>query len=58
MTKHIACGNIVEGCAFMASARTEEELIQQVAQHAAQSLGVKQVTPELAAKVRAAIETR
>ena len=58
MTKHIACGDIVEGCAFMASARTEEELMQQVAQHAAQSHGVKEVTPELAAKVKAAIETR
>jgi predicted small metal-binding protein len=58
MTKHIACGNIVEGCAFMASARTEEELMQQVAQHAAQSHGVQQVTPELAEKVKAAIETR
>jgi len=29
-----------------------------VAQHAAQSHGVKEVTPELAAKVRNAIETR
>ena len=58
MTKHIACGDIVGGCAFRASARTEEELIQQVAQHAAQSHGVKEVTPELAAKVKAAIETR
>jgi len=50
MTKHIACGDIVEGCAFRASARTEEELIQQVAQHAAQSHGIKEVTPELAEK--------
>jgi predicted small metal-binding protein len=58
MTKHIACGDVVEGCEFRASARTEEELIQQVAQHAAQSHGVKEVTPELAQKVKAAIETR
>jgi len=41
-----------------ASARTEEELIQQVAQHAAQSHGIKEVTPELAEKVKSAIETR
>ena len=58
MTKHIACGDFVEGCAFRASARTEEELIQQVAQHAAQSHGIKEVTPELAEKVKSAIETR
>ena len=58
MTKHIACGDVVEGCEFRASARTEEELVRQVAQHAAQSHGVKEVTPELAAKIKSAIETR
>jgi predicted small metal-binding protein len=58
MTKHIACGDIVDGCPFEANASTEDELIRKVAQHAAQSHGVKEVTPELAAKVKAAIETR
>jgi predicted small metal-binding protein len=58
MTKHISCGDVVEGCAFMASARTEEELMKEVAQHAAQQHGVKEVTPELAAKLKAAIQTR
>jgi len=58
MTKHIACGDVVEGCEFMASAATEEALLKQVAQHAAQAHGVKEVTPELAAKVKAAIQTR
>jgi predicted small metal-binding protein len=58
MTKHIACGDVVEGCDFEASAPTEEELFRQVSQHAAQQHGVKQVTPELAAKVKAAIQNR
>jgi predicted small metal-binding protein len=58
MTKHIACGDIVEGCPFEASAPTEEELVKQVSQHAAQQHGVKDVTPQLAAKVKAAIQTR
>jgi predicted small metal-binding protein len=58
MTKHIACGDVVEGCPFEASASTEDELVQKVAQHAAQKHGLKNVTPELAAKVKAAIETR
>lgn len=58
MTKHISCGDVVEGCAFEASAPTEEELVKQVSQHAAQKHGVKEVTPELAAKVKAAIQTR
>jgi predicted small metal-binding protein len=58
MEKQIACGDVVAGCAFTASAATEEELVQKVAQHAAQEHGVKEVTPELAAKVKAAIQTR
>ena len=58
MSKHIACGDVVEGCAFQASAPTEEELMKQVSQHAAQTHGVKEVTPELAAKVKSAIQTR
>ena len=58
MTKHIACSDVVEGCSFSASAPTEEELIQKVVDHAAQGHGVAQVTPELAAKVKAAIQSR
>ena len=38
-----------------ASADTEEELTDKVAAHAAQDHGVPEVTPELAAKIKAAI---
>ena len=58
MTKHIACGDVVEGCSFKASAETEEELVKQVAAHAGKEHGVQEVTPELAARVKSAIETR
>lgn len=58
MAKQMACGAIVPGCAWEASAATEEELMKQVAAHAAEAHGVKEVTPELAAQVRAAIRTR
>jgi predicted small metal-binding protein len=58
MTKHIACHDVVQGCAFEASAATEEELVKQVTAHAAKDHGVTQVTPELAAKVKAAIQSR
>jgi predicted small metal-binding protein len=57
MKKHIACGNVVPGCSFTASADTEEELMRQVAEHAAHAHGVTEVTPELAAKVRVAIHS-
>jgi predicted small metal-binding protein len=57
-TKHIACAAIVPDCSFTASAETEEELLQKVAAHAARDHGITEVTPELAAKVRAVIESR
>ncbi len=58
MTKHIACNDVVKGCAFTASSPSEEELLKQVTAHAAEAHGVKEVTPELAAKVKAAIHSR
>ena len=56
--KHIACGHVVPGCDFKASAATEEDLLKQVAAHAAAAHGVTDVTPDLAVKLKAAIETR
>jgi len=58
MTKRIACADIVPGCTFTADAPTEEALIEQVVAHAARDHGVSQMTPELAAKVKAAIKSR
>ena len=52
MTKQIACSDVVPGCAFTASAPTNEELLKKVEDHAAQEHRVKEVTPELAAKVK------
>ena len=54
--KHITC--VVNGCDFEASAPTEDELMKKVAVHAAHDHGLKEVSPELAAKVKAAIQTR
>ena len=54
-TKRIACNDVVPGCGFTASAETEDQLIEQVVAHARHDHGVTEVTPELAAKVKAAI---
>ena len=56
--KYIACAEIVPDCSFTASAATEEELVKKVAAHAAQHHGITEVTPELTAKVKAAIKDR
>ena len=55
--KHFACGVVVPDCTFVASATTEEDVMKQVATHAAQVHGLTEITPELAAKVKAAIQT-
>ena len=54
-TRRIACGDVVAGCGFTARAETDEELMKQVVAHAKHEHGVTEVTPELAAKVKAAI---
>ncbi|PWT81114.1 MAG: hypothetical protein C5B57_11165 [Blastocatellia bacterium] len=56
--KYIACASIVPDCPFEATATTEEELLKMVAAHAAHDHGIETVTPELAAKVKAAIQNR
>ena len=53
--RRIACNDVVPGCRFTASADTEDELMQKVAAHAAKEHGITEVTPELVAKVKAAI---
>ena len=55
--KHFACGAVVPDCTFVATAATEEDLMKQVATHAAHVHGLTEITPELAAKVKAAIKT-
>ena len=51
--KHLQC--VVEGCEAKIATENEEELLKQVATHAAQAHGVTKVDPELLAKVRSAI---
>jgi predicted small metal-binding protein len=53
---NIACAEIVPDCPFTASALTEEELLTLVAAHADHDHGVKEVSPELAAKIKSAIK--
>jgi len=55
MEKRICCNDVVPGCAFTATAATEEDLLRKVVAHASQDHGVTEMTPELAAKVKSAI---
>lgn len=53
MRKHLQC--VVEGCETEFTAENEEEILNQVAAHATHDHGVKEISPELVAKVRSAI---
>jgi len=43
-------------CGFKATAETEEELLKMVAAHAAEVHGMKEISPEVMEKVKAAIK--
>ena len=58
ITKRIACGDVVPGCSFTTEASSEDELMKKVVAHAAHDHGVTEVTPELAAKVKAAFKSQ
>lgn len=56
MAKHFGCGDVVEGCTFTVTAENEQEVLAAVAKHAAAVHGLEEVSPELVAKVKAAIK--
>ncbi len=57
MTLQVDCGKVnpATGCTTVLQAETEEELMQKVAVHA-KDHGIVEVTPELIAQVKGAIE--
>ena len=54
--KSVCCGDVVPGCRWSATAPDEAALIEKVVAHAAEVHGVTEVTPALAAQVKAAIK--
>lgn len=52
MTKVIHCRDVGFDCDGVIRAETEEEALQQAAAHAKTAHGLKEVTPEVVAKVR------
>ena len=56
MPYSLACGDVMPGCDATFEADSEEELLGQVAPHAAQSHGIDEVTPEVLQAVKGAIK--
>ncbi|MFZ0293467.1 MAG: DUF1059 domain-containing protein [Candidatus Sulfotelmatobacter sp.] len=55
MTKVLRCNDVVGSCDFVARGESEQDILQQAAEHARSAHQVNEVTPELAEKVRSAI---
>jgi predicted small metal-binding protein len=53
--KQFACGAVMPGCDARFEARTEEELLRQIGQHAHEAHGLDEVPTELVDQVRANI---
>ncbi len=55
MSKVLHCADVGANCDFVATGNSEQEILQQVAEHARSAHNITEVTPEMADKVRAAI---
>ncbi len=55
MTKVVCCRDVGVDCDFEARGATEQEIMDQCAEHAKSAHGMDEIPPELAIRVRAAI---
>lgn len=55
MAKEMNCGDLMPGCDFVARGETDEEVMQQVAEHARTAHDMEELSPEVAEQVKAAI---
>jgi len=55
MAKTVNCRDVGVDCDFIAHGETEQEVLQQCAEHARTAHGMNEIPAELAIKVRAAI---
>lgn len=56
MTKSISCADTGSDCGWSASAETEEQVLEKVAQHAKDKHPDLEVTPELVSKIKSLIK--
>ncbi len=56
MTKSISCSDAGSDCGWSATAQTEEELMEKVAEHAKEEHKDLEITPELVAKIKSLIK--
>lgn len=57
MAKVLRCGDLMSGCQHVVRGENEEDVLKQAAKHAAEAHNIKEVTPDLVAKVKSKIRT-
>jgi predicted small metal-binding protein len=57
MSKIVCCRDVGVDCDFVARGETEQEILEQCAEHAKTAHGMAEIPPEIAAVVRSAIRT-
>ena len=57
MSHHLSCGDVVPGCQATFESETEDDLVQQVAQHAAADHGMTDIDDATLAQVKSKITT-
>ena len=58
MAKTVNCRHVGVDCDFVARGETEQDVLQQCAEHARTAHGMSEIPAELAAKVRSSIRRR
>ncbi|HXY49748.1 MAG TPA: DUF1059 domain-containing protein [Terriglobales bacterium] len=55
MTKTLHCADLMPGCDYVAKGDSEQDVLQQAAEHARTVHNISEITPELAAQVQSKI---
>lgn len=55
MAKTLHCADVMPGCDYVAKGDSEQDVLQQAAEHARTVHNVAEITPELVAQVQAKI---
>jgi predicted small metal-binding protein len=55
MAKMLKCGDVMPGCNVVIEGKDENEVMAKASEHARQKHGVHTVSPDMAAKAKAAI---
>jgi len=58
MAKILKCGDLIPGCNVVIEGKDENEVMARASEHAKQRHGLATISPDMAAKVKAAIKDK